>query len=174
MTPHLPYSGTIEELWYLSGKVARYHTRYGIDQSVADHSWGAAMFLILHHPRPSKALLIAALTHDMPEYIAGDSPGPAKRYFPEIFKAQELAENSAARMMRLPDVELTKEEGLWLKLSDRMEAIRFVAMCVPEPFASRVDIKALEKECDEICLQLDIILELPDGRSIGIPGEIPL
>lgn len=142
--------------WYLSGKVGRYHTHYGIDQTNADHQWGVALFILLYHPNPSRSLLIAALTHDMPELITGDPPAPSKRFFPELTALHDRIEGVAARMLGLPEVELTKEEGLWLKLADRYECQIHAHHCVPEPFRSRLDIAKVNRLIEGICEELGI------------------
>jgi hypothetical protein len=157
---------SIDEQWYLSGKVRRFHTTHGVEQTLADHQWGAAIFLLRRHPSPSRDLLLAALTHDMPELITGDFPGPAKRAFPELAKQVVISEETAARLMRLPEVSLTKEEGLWLKLADFYECLQFAVLCVPEPFRSRIDKGKLRTRCHGICQELGIEIESPDGKEV--------
>jgi HD domain len=154
--------GTVDAAWYFSGKVRRFHTTYGIDQTTADHQWGVALFILRHNPTASRALLVAALTHDMPEIGTGDSPGPAKRMWHSLNKALDDAEAAVGKLMGLPEYELTKEEGLWLKLADYFECIQLAHYCVPEPFKLRVDRGKLRRVCHNICLELGITIELPD------------
>lgn len=148
----------MDETWYLSGKVRRYHATYGYDQTTADHQWGVAMFIIRHHPNPSKALLIAALVHDAPEFIVGDTHGPAKRFFAGLKRLLDECEAVASKLMDLPEPNLTKEEGLWLKLADMAESLQFATLCVPEPFRSRYDFGKANDLCHNICEELGVMV----------------
>ena len=68
-----------------SGDVVRFHNHVGIDkQKMSDHQWGVALIVQHIYPDCSKALLVAALTHDAAEYLTGDIPFPAKQQSPEL------------------------------------------------------------------------------------------
>lgn len=115
---------------YLSGKVRRWHTHHSMEQTNADHCWGVAMILIkLVKPEPSKELLIAALFHDVGEYLAGDMPGYAKQKDPIMKLAMDAAERCARHAIGLTIPSLTEEEVLWLEFADAMEAWLFVRHC---------------------------------------------
>jgi hypothetical protein len=161
--------GDIDTAWYLSGKVARYHTTYGINQSLADHQWGVAAFILRHNPDASRNLIVAALFHDGPEFIAGDCPGPSKRFFPEHARSQANIERLAGIIMGFPTPPLTKEEGLWLKLADLYECGQLAELCTPEPFRSRIDTGKIIRACHEICEELGVQIKYPgaDGPLLG-------
>ena len=94
------------------GNVKRYHTiQINGEQTVASHSWGVAMLIRELWPNCSKELLCAALDHDIPEGITGDTPFTAKSRFPGIRSALTCAEE-----------ELNSELGLQVLLSDKYRA----------------------------------------------------
>ena len=72
---------------YLSGAVRRWHThpimsRFG--QTNAEHQWGALMLLLILHPNPDRALMLAVATHDIGERKIGDVPWDAKQDDPGL------------------------------------------------------------------------------------------
>lgn len=68
-----------------SGDVVRFHNHAGIDkQRNSEHQWGVALIVEHIYPNASKALILAALTHDCAEYYTGDVPFPVKKDCPEL------------------------------------------------------------------------------------------
>lgn len=63
------------------GQTIRYHTVPRIEQErVGQHSFGVAWLVyLLTQGKPSAALLLHAMAHDLPECETGDMPGPTKR-----------------------------------------------------------------------------------------------
>jgi hypothetical protein len=77
----------------------RYHTMEMLEyQRIDSHSFGVAMFTTVIVPVASpvrrSALLMAALTHDLPEHKTGDVPAPFKREFPQLRKMLHGAEDA--------------------------------------------------------------------------------
>lgn len=72
-----------QQLLFVMGAnhVRRYHTVPLLkDDTVASHSFGVAwLCYLLAEGTPSVHLLMAALSHDLPEQVWGDVPSPAKR-----------------------------------------------------------------------------------------------
>lgn len=73
-----------------SGAVSRFHTvRLIAPETVAEHSFNVVnLVLALTDCRASRHLILAALTHDMGEYVVGDIPSPIKRRLPEQVRAE--------------------------------------------------------------------------------------
>lgn len=114
---------------YLAGKVRRWHTHHSLTQTVADHSHGVALFLLMHHPAPTLNLIKAALMHDLGEFITGDIPSPAKREFKKLGDAADEAEEIAMQKLGLKMPRLTAIEKVWLKWADYCEALQFLKHC---------------------------------------------
>lgn len=68
-------------LWRTGSRVRRYHTMFThMPDFVGHHSGGVAWLCWLAYgPEIRPELLMAALTHDLPEYATGDVPSPTKR-----------------------------------------------------------------------------------------------
>lgn len=111
---------------YLAGKVKRWHTCIGLEQTNADHSHGVIMVIALLHPNPSANLLKAAAFHDMGEYKSGDMPSTAKRDPVIADRIREL-EAEGRHEIGIPDVPLTDEERHWLAFADAYEAFMFLS-----------------------------------------------
>lgn len=104
-----------------SGAVERFHVmRSHRAQTVADHSHGVAVLIMLVDPECSAALLKAALTHDFHERDTGDMPSTAKWAYPALAKAMQAAEDSWNAEHRL-EWELSSNEQQILKYCDYME-----------------------------------------------------
>lgn len=84
-----------------SGAVKRYHTVPTIgEQTLAAHQWHAAMILHYLEPNARKEVLLAVLTHDVPELRFGDIPSPAKRSMsPEFRRSLQTAEDHELRRL---------------------------------------------------------------------------
>jgi 5'-deoxynucleotidase YfbR-like HD superfamily hydrolase len=62
-----------------SGTVKRFHTMEAIQEdTVAQHSWGVVLILLMVWPSVPWQLLIGAHLHDYGEKATGDMPGPVK------------------------------------------------------------------------------------------------
>lgn len=127
MTPDLQLQFMI-----LGGGTLRYHTRRTIQEdSIASHSWGVAWLCgLLTRGRPSAALIMAALAHDMAEQDLGDTPSPAKRALGVNAQVNdiEMAMLNSQGVGHYFD-ELTDTEKRILKYADILEGMLF---CVRE------------------------------------------
>jgi hypothetical protein len=111
---------------YRAGAVRRWHTNHalaGTGDRVDAHSGRVARIILAWHPAPSLALLRAALTHDDGEIGTGDIPAPVKGLMtPDLAQMLDQMESLARFEIWGLDPELTEDEGLWLKLADRLDA----------------------------------------------------
>ncbi len=112
--------------------VQRYHQRYthSID-TVGKHSAGVALWLILMNgdKLPSAQLLAAALVHDLPEWVVGDIPAPAKRAMSSDARADLACVEDRVLKDHGFDYDLTDNEWRQLKLADYFDGLMF---CVEE------------------------------------------
>lgn len=105
------------------GQVVRFHTKPTIkEETVAEHSYLVAWLITLVHPgTPRAELLLAALAHDLPEYILGDVPSPTKIALGlgSLYRTQEALLFERAGM---PDYEgmLNETEAAILKFCDNL------------------------------------------------------
>lgn len=117
------------EYLYNSGGTRRYHNRPKLNQNVKEHSWGVALTIITLHPKPSAALLKAAILHDCSEKKYGDFLSPAKVAFPELKELDKrlntLFWNDITAQYGMDYPELTEEEQLWLDYADLYECFLF-------------------------------------------------
>ena len=107
----------------------RFHTRDVIkENTVAQHSFGVAWFCwMLMGGHPSAALLMHALAHDLPEWVVGDIPAPAKK-LPGVGDRIEQLEEQVVAEAGLKLFPLTDEEQRALKIADRLEGLLYCAM----------------------------------------------
>lgn len=106
-----------------SGLTTRYHIYpVGLHQPVSAHSWGVALLLDTYFPDASKALIVAAIKHDMGEKKSGDCPHLVKKAHPEIRRLTQMVEDSYFEELgvSLPNG-LTVEEHRRLKWADMAE-----------------------------------------------------
>lgn len=106
--------------------VRRYHQRFTAEpDTVGKHSCGVALFCLMIDPQCSAAVLAAAVTHDLAEYIVGDLPAPTKRTLSEEAKAEidqlEVKVLSDAGF----SIQVSKHEKLLLKVADYLDGIYF-------------------------------------------------
>ena len=113
------------------GKTKRFHTADTLmPQTVAEHTFGVAMFCQLIDPGCRKEVILAALTHDLAEHQIGDVSSPTKRAYPELKAFMDRAENDWLNMFGLNYPEkLTEEEKRTLKYADIMDGMAF---CIRE------------------------------------------
>ena len=107
--------------------VLRYHTVRTLSQeTVGHHSHQVALLCTLIDPNASRALLMAALLHDLAEQVTGDIPSPAKRQF----GISDQVSSMEAKIMRSVGIDfplLTLEEARTLKLADLAQGALFCA-----------------------------------------------
>jgi 5'-deoxynucleotidase YfbR-like HD superfamily hydrolase len=105
------------------GHVKRYHAKSTLkEETVAEHSYVVAWLVTLgSNYRPSAALLLAALQHDVPECVLGDMPSPTKLSM-NLGSAFAAAEAGIFRDAGMPDFaeSLTGSERALLKLADNL------------------------------------------------------
>lgn len=113
-------------LWR-SGCVRRWHNNmeHALRESGDDtggHQWRVAMLILMLHPLPSSHLLACALTHDTPEIVVGDVPGPMKKG--PMGEVVETYERQVAASFALP-VPSDKDQQ-WIGLCDKLDALLWV------------------------------------------------
>ena len=126
---------TKEETLMRAGRVRRWHTNPGLEQSVAEHSWGVAVLMYLENPHISPQLLMAALLHDVHELSFGDMPSPIKQVHPAVVAAedQEAFRFFADLGIIDPVATISKREKLALARADKKEALLFLKSEVSRP-----------------------------------------
>tara|TARA_R110000772_G_scaffold261160_1_gene379476 strand:+ start:64 stop:555 length:492 start_codon:yes stop_codon:yes gene_type:complete len=103
--------------WREGAQVERCHTVKHIGTySVGEHSHGVALIILALHPRPSHALLRAAILHDLHEVHTGDIPAFAKT---REIKMREQAIDAQIGT----DVRLEESELRWLRGADLLECL---------------------------------------------------
>jgi 5'-deoxynucleotidase YfbR-like HD superfamily hydrolase len=108
-----------------AGQVLRFHTRPQLHpQNVGHHSYGVAWLCwVLTKEQASAALLMAALSHDLPEFITGDLPSPTKRRIGRGVVSELEEEVWRKAGMPVQGFQLTEEERRLLHLADLMEGM---------------------------------------------------
>jgi 5'-deoxynucleotidase YfbR-like HD superfamily hydrolase len=110
-----------------ASRVRRYHTTDVQEQSLAQHSWGVAMIVARITPpdNPRLAVLLKyALTHDLHEYVSGDSPATAKWKSKELEEYHRREEEEFNRHHKLVDLsDLQPEEAAIVKWADMLELV---------------------------------------------------
>lgn len=109
----------------LSGYVRRCHNiASDAAQTNGHHSWGVAVILQYIYPECSKAALLQALYHDVPEVITGDVPATAKWMSDKLQAA--LAEIEEVIEKRLDiSVDLDPVESAAVKLADSLDLLLY-------------------------------------------------
>jgi 5'-deoxynucleotidase YfbR-like HD superfamily hydrolase len=112
--------------WRLGAAVQRYHTRHTlVTDYVGGHSGGVAWLCwLLAGRKPRPELLMAALSHDLPEAYVGDVPSPTKKL---LNGALDEEETKWLVGMDVPDyaAQLSHEEKRWLTLADAADGLLF-------------------------------------------------
>jgi 5'-deoxynucleotidase YfbR-like HD superfamily hydrolase len=107
--------------------VKRFHTVTTITQdTVGHHSHNVAMLCLLMDITASKALMMAALFHDLSEHITGDIPSPAKREYGILSQVSDL-EESLMREAGVVFPSLSDKDKRTLKLADIASGAIFCA-----------------------------------------------
>ena len=112
------------------GAVTRYHTLPTVGKdTVASHSFGVAWIAaLLFGGKPSAALLLYCLLHDLAELEFGDIPAPTKRALRMGMTFDQLEESHLVAC-GLPTPEISPEEQRAFKLADNLDGLRF---CIEE------------------------------------------
>lgn len=111
-----------------AGFTMRFHAHAHLSKSgdlVAAHSARVALLCDLLFPDASKALIVAAVKHDLGEMGVGDVAGPAKRDDPVLRAAIDRAEAARLAAIGVAIPALTDFEAGALKLCDRLDAWLF-------------------------------------------------
>jgi 5'-deoxynucleotidase YfbR-like HD superfamily hydrolase len=121
--------------FFHGSQVRRYHTATPLrEQTVADHSFGVAMLSLLMAEGTTinpVDLLTAALTHDLSEFLVGDTPSPAKtnghsddkeNQYQRIF-GWAFAVRGDRTLWRRGAREVSVEVALTVKLADILEGL---------------------------------------------------
>lgn len=108
-----------------AGRVERMHIQpTARAQTVGEHTYGVLCLIDVVAPEMTMALWRAALYHDVPEAITGDTPANAKWRFPHLDRSLNIAEDRIKEENNL-DVALSDKEKTVLKFCDTMELIIF-------------------------------------------------
>lgn len=110
-----------------AGKVQRYHQHALLrTEDVAQHTFGLVNLLMIMTGRQATAkLLMAAIAHDMGEYVSGDIPSPVKHGMGKEAKdAFNAIEDKAMHDIHGNDWEaLSDWEYLLLKTADNLDGL---------------------------------------------------
>lgn len=88
----------------------------------ATHSWGVAMLMYYLWPEDFARLVMACLSHDVPEAWLGDVPAPTMRYVPGLKAELGALERDVNLSLGLPaEQDLSDEDHAKLKACDRLE-----------------------------------------------------
>ena len=122
---------------YLSSFVQRWHTDARLapkGQTLGHHQWGVATLVLLLHPNPSRALILAALTHDAGEMLTGDLPYAFKRLYGGggIAETVEQAGDAERDDMLGFRLGIDETEQAWLDMCDRLESLLYVSVHDPD------------------------------------------
>jgi 5'-deoxynucleotidase YfbR-like HD superfamily hydrolase len=104
------------------GRVRRFHAKPMIkDETVAEHQHLVAWIATLVSGSPRAELLLACLSHDLPECDLGDLPSPAKRLM-QLEAAYQREEANIYKAAGMPNYYelLTAEEKIILKFADNV------------------------------------------------------
>jgi 5'-deoxynucleotidase YfbR-like HD superfamily hydrolase len=108
-----------------SGGVERYHAMPEIpNQTLAEHQWGVAILIMKFFPNGDPQLLQAALVHDCPELLTGDTPTFAKKKQPALKSLLDQMEDEIAIDWGIDNV-LTEKESQALKMCDVLEGMTY-------------------------------------------------
>lgn len=117
------------DFFVAGSETERYHTVRTIQrETVGHHSHGVAMYCwLLSNGAPSAELLMAALTHDLAEFVLGDLPSPAKKKYGIGQQLNELEEVLLGGVGLA--FKLSPDDARRLKLADIFQGMTF---CIRE------------------------------------------
>lgn len=95
------------EMVVKGGRVKRFHAKSLVkDENVAEHSYSVAWLAwMVSEGNPSLKLIMACLSHDMPEHVTGDIPSPVKRLQPGLKEAMSALEDKLFGLAGIPNFE---------------------------------------------------------------------
>jgi hypothetical protein len=106
--------------------VRRYHQYTTLEtDTVGKHSCGVALFINLISPACSKDVLLAAVSHDLGEWVLGDIPAPTKRHLPDEARALLDSIEDVALAQHGYENALSPMDHLLLKVADYCDGLRF-------------------------------------------------
>lgn len=108
-----------------AGLVRRWHTNFDLCDTVdydSGHQGRVAVLILKLFPEASRALLIAAVTHDQGEVAAGDVSYDAKKACPEFGAMAAALEAAEIERQGLPQPDMTPDERKALKLCDWLDS----------------------------------------------------
>jgi hypothetical protein len=136
------------------GYVKRCHTlMYVGEYNNAMHGYGVASLLLVLHPNPSKALIEAALWHDVHERWTGDLPSPALGLSTQLRESVDILAAKAETQLDILQDDLTEEEYQWLKACDYMEL--FLWVVEQGQMGNRIILNVLRKMLTELTKRRD-------------------
>lgn len=110
----------------LSGRVKRYSCWPVIrEQTVGDHTWGVYHIFWRIFGLPSAEVALYIHLHDAEELVTGDNPFPMSSQFPSLRAAKDEMEKVARQRLNLPDLEISAEDRVRVKICDLLEMMTF-------------------------------------------------
>lgn len=110
----------------LSGRVKRYSCWPVIrEQTVGDHTWGVYHIFWRIFGLPSAEVALYIHLHDAEELVTGDNPFPMSSQFPSLRAAKDEMEKVARQRLNLPDLEISDEDKVRVKICDLLEMMTF-------------------------------------------------
>lgn len=109
-----------------AAKIKRYHTAIIVgEQNVGEHTYGVAQLVrYFTNDNWSKQLMMAALDHDVLEYLTGDMPHPTKVMHPDLKNYLAIIEKDLRKEHQM-EYTLTDEERVILRCADLLESAQF-------------------------------------------------
>jgi 5'-deoxynucleotidase YfbR-like HD superfamily hydrolase len=116
-------------LFAAGGATKRFHTQETTrENTVGHHSYGVAWFCyVLTKGKPSAAMLMHALAHDVTECVVGDVPAPTKK-LRGIGEQMAVLEEHVLRWGGVVLPELNPCEERLVKLADYLDGLLFTIM----------------------------------------------
>ena len=126
---------TLSRIEFYSANVSRWHASpvpkmRNCGDNILDHHHRCIAIVWMLFDKPPQTLLNATRWHDQPEVILGDMPFTAKRDFPELTTAWDLAERDVIKRYDVPQP-ANKWECDVLKMVDRLDAYMMVQVYAP-------------------------------------------
>tara|TARA_R110000787_G_scaffold156836_4_gene270786 strand:- start:392 stop:829 length:438 start_codon:yes stop_codon:yes gene_type:complete len=132
------------------------------EQRNGQHSWGVAVIIHKLWPDCSRDLLLAALYHDVPEYITGDIPADCKWRFDELSTELSAAETEIIGDLGIPKPgHLPIKDYRRLKIADMLELMWF---CLEEMQMGNTTIREVFNKGWDHLLTLE--LDAPSKRML--------
>jgi len=147
------------------GHVVRFHTKPTLkEETVAEHSYLVAWLTTMVLPTlPRAELLLAALAHDLPEYVLGDLPSPAKKSMGlgDLYRREE---DNLFRAAGMPNYEaiLSAEEAEVLKFCDNLAG--YLKCRYEAQMGNRTLNRVIDNYRDYINAQIENSVTLPKQR----------